>query len=212
LLVDGRATIKECTASDNVLDGIYFGGGSVLDSVAFGNGQSGIESFDEPTQFNNCVAFENGDAGLRAGGGAKFSDCLSRQNFMGIDIGYFSSITNCMVKNNGLGIFGGGSNRIVGNYAEGNSDGINVYEHRNVIDGNQVLNGGTGVKVTDSRNLIIRNTVANHDTNFDVAADNRFGPVVDITASGAPAFSGDSAADTTTSAHPWANFTYAQEP
>jgi hypothetical protein len=179
--------------------------------------QSGIQVFDEPVLIKNCVAFENNDAGLRAGAGAKFSDCISRQNFMGIDIGYFSTVTNCMVKNNGLGIYGGGSNHIVGNMCEGNSDGINVYENRNVIDGNQVLNGGTGIKIQTVfkgggvRNLVIRNMVGNNSINFDIVEGNRYGPIIDITTGLTPSVSGDSAPDTTSTTHPWANFTYAQE-
>lgn len=214
LSVDGRATIKNCTANDNNLIGFFFRGGSIQDSLASFNGDHGIQSDDEPTLFTNCVAHDNGNAGLRAGGGAKFNDCISRQNAVGIDAGYFSSVTNCMVKNNGFGIFGGGSNHIVGNFCEGNGDGINVYEHRNVIDGNQSLNGGTGVKITDSRNLIIRNTVANNSTNFEIADNNRFGPVVDTTATVSNGFTGNSATTNLPAAadHPWANFTYAQEP
>ena len=130
---------------------------------------------------------------------------------MGIDVGFYGTVTNCTVKNNPLGIFGGGSNHIVGNMAEGNGDAINLYENRNVIDGNQLINGGTGIKLTAVRNLIIRNMVGNNSTNFDVAAGNRFGPIVDITTGATPAVSGDSAADTTTTTHPWANLTYCQD-
>ena len=137
---------------------------------------------------------------------------------MGIDIGYFGSVTNCTVKNNPLGIYGGGSNHLVGNICEGNGNGISLYENRNVIDGNQVINGGTGILIQvvftggGVRNLIIRNTVGNNSTNFDIPAGNRFGPIVDITTGATPAVSGNSAADTTTTTHPWANLTYCQEP
>ncbi|MGZ5543121.1 MAG: right-handed parallel beta-helix repeat-containing protein, partial [Limisphaerales bacterium] len=216
----GRATIKDCTASDNGVDGIYFGSGSVIDSVASSNGDSGIVAFDEPAFFKNCVAFDHngGGAGLRSGAGGKFSDCISRYNSFGIDVGYFGNVTNCTLKNNGNGIFGGGSNHIVGNMLEGNGDGISLYENRNVIDGNQVINGGTGIHIQTLfagggiRNLIIRNTVGNNTTNFDIVAGNRFGPIVDITTGATPAVSGNSAADTTTTTHPWANLTYCQEP
>jgi hypothetical protein len=50
-----------------------------------------------------------------------------------------------------------------------------------VIDGNQALNGGTGIKVTGVRNLIIRNMVGNNSPNYDIAAGNRYGPIVDLT-------------------------------
>jgi len=210
--VDGRATIKDCTASDNGAGGFYFGAGSILDSVASANSGTGIESFAEPVLIKNCVAFDNEDAGIQSGGGGKITDCISRQNsFAGIDAGYYTTVTNCTVKNNTLGIFAGGSCRIVGNMAEGSGgDGISIYDDRNVIEGNQILNGGTGIKVAvnANNNLIIKNTVGSNTTNYDISADNRFGPIVDISAAGTPAVNGSTALDSTTTAHPWANFSY----
>jgi len=209
--VDGRATIKDCTASDNGASGFYFGAGSILDSVASANTGTGIESFAEPVLIKNCVAFDNGDAGIKSGGGGKITDCISRQNsFAGIDAGYYANIANCTVKNNSLGIFAGGSCRIVGNMAEGNGDGVSIYDDKNVIDGNQILNGGTGIRIFENanNNLLIKNTVGGNTTNYDISADNRFGPIVDITAAGTPAVNGSTALDSTTTAHPWANFSY----
>ncbi len=211
----GRATIKNCTANDNVLLGFYFGAGSILDSIASSNGGNGIESFDEPVLIKNCVVFESGDTGIRSGGGGKIADCISRlNNFAGIDTGYYATVTNCTVKNNGIGIFVGGFSQIVGNMGEGNGDGISTYDDQNVIDGNQMANGGTGIHVMSGsiHNLIIRNRVshdpANPATNYDIAADNHYGPIVDLTGTGTPAVSGSSAADTTTTSHPWANFSF----
>jgi len=211
LSVDGPATIKDCTAGDNGLNGFLFGAGSILNSVAYSNGDTGIESFAEPVLIKDCVAFENGDAGIQSGGGGKIADCISRDNsFAGIDAGYYTTITNCTVKNNPLGIFAGGSCRIVGNLGEGNGDGVSIYDDRNVIDGNQLINGGNGIKIFagSTGNLIIQNTVGNNTLNYDISADNRFGPIVDITAAGTPAVSGNTASDSTTTTHPWANFTY----
>lgn len=221
--VNGQATIKDCTSSDNGSSGIFLGKGSVLDSVVSSNGECGIEVFDEPVLIKNCVAFDHHDnagVGVKIGVGGKVADCVSRENNLGVEIGFFGSVTGCMVKNNALGVYGGGSNRIVGNMAEGNSEGISFYENRNVIDGNQVLNGGTGIRVQSLfsgggvRNLIIRNTVGNNFTNFDIVAGNRYGPIVDLTAGSPAAVVGNSATSTLTAegVHPWANFTYAQEP
>ena len=209
--VNGRSTISGCTANDNNLLGFYFGAGAIVDCVASSNGGTGIESAGEPVLIKNCVAFQNGDSGLKSGGGGKIADCISRNNsFAGIEAGYYATITGCTVKNNPLGIFAGGSCHIVGNMGEGNGDGLSIYDTRNLIDGNQVLNGGTGIKIFtgSTKNLIIRNTVGNNTTNYDISPNNRFGPVVDITASGTPAVSGNAAADSTSTTHPWANFAY----
>ena len=45
-------------------------------------------------------------------------------------------------------------------------------------------------------------------TNYDIVANNRYGPIIDITAGGQPAVSGDSAASTVATTDPWANFSY----
>ncbi|MGB8169019.1 MAG: NosD domain-containing protein [Chthoniobacteraceae bacterium] len=214
LFANGRATISRCTASDNGFAGIYFGSGSVLDSVSALNGGSGFESFGEPALMEDCVAFENGDTGFRTVGGAKIADCISRSNSgAGFDASYFSTVTGCTAKNNPWGIFVGGSCHIVGNFCEGNGDGIYAYADRNEIDGNHILNGGTGIKVDPGsvaakHNLVARNIVGSNATNYNIAADNRVGPTIDITAGGTPAATGNSAADTTTALDPWTNFTY----
>jgi hypothetical protein len=209
MTVDGRATIKSCTANDNGLNGFSFGGGSILDSVALANVNSGIDSFSEPVLIKNCVAADNGNNGIRSLGGGKVSDCISRNNsFMGFDLGYYSTVTSCTSKNNGWGFFAGGYCHMVGNMGEGNGNGIETYDEKNRIDGNQMMNGNTGIKVDAANSLIIRNTAGNNATNYDIGPDNRYGPVVDLTASSTAAVSGNSAADTTTTTHPWANFAY----
>ena len=209
MTVNGRATIRNCTANDNALNGFSFGGGSILDSVALTNGNAGIESFSEPVLIKNCVAADNGTNGIRSGGGGKVSDCIARNNaIMGFDVGYYSTVTNCTAKNNGWGFFAGGYCHIVGNMGEGNGNGIEVFDEKNRIDGNQMMNGSTGIRVDSANNLIIRNTAGNNGSNFEIAINNRYGPVVDLTTSVTAAVSGSSAADTSTTTHPWANFAY----
>ncbi|MEO5722421.1 MAG: hypothetical protein ABIR71_13255 [Chthoniobacterales bacterium] len=184
----------------------------MLDSVSSGNGSCGFEAFGEPVLMQDCVAFENGEAGFRTSNGGKIADCIARFNdSMGIDGGYFSTITNCTVKHNPWGIFIGGSCHVTGNMCEGNGDGILAYEGRNEIDENHVLNVGTGIKLSATdpglrNNLVTRNTAGNNETNYDIAADNRYGPIIDITAAGTAAVTGDSGPDTSTTTHPWANF------
>ena len=71
-----------------------------------------------------------------------------------------------------------------------------------------MLNGSSGIKVDSPNNLIIRNTVGNNTSNYNIGADNRYGPVIDITSGGTAAVNGNSASDTTTTTNPWANFAY----
>ena len=65
-----------------------------------------------------------------------------------------------------------------------------------------------GVDVEAAANLIFRNSARNNGINFDVAADNVFGTVVDRTAPGSGGFSGNSAASSEGTTDPWANFGY----
>lgn len=79
------------------------------------------------------------------------------------------------------------------------------------LDANHVnANTASGIEVSGSGNLIVRNDAHANATgaNYKIAANNRYGPIVDITAGGAAAVNANSAADTTTTTNPWANFTY----
>lgn len=214
VFVDGSATVRRCRAHDNGDSGICISAGTVLDSVSSANTSHGFECVDEPVLIQDCVAFENSGSGFRIFGGGRITGCIARLNDnSGIDAGSFSTVTRCTVKNNPWGIFAGSSCRIVDNMCEGNGDGIYTFGSRNEIDGNQAINGGTGIKVDDpfpasTNNLVIRNTAGNNTTNFNIAANNRYGPILDITAGGTPGVTGDTGADTTTTTHPWANFSY----
>ena len=67
-----------------------------------------------------------------------------------------------------------------------------------------------GIDVDSSGSLIIKNSAAgNTVNNYDIAADNRYGQIFDLTAAGAPAALGNSAlGQLTVTTHPWANFAY----
>ena len=59
-------------------------------------------------------------------------------------------------------------------------------------------------------NMILKNTASGNTTNYDIAADNRYGQIVDLTATGvSPAVTGSSATGTlSVTTHPWANFSH----
>jgi parallel beta-helix repeat protein len=78
----------------------------------------------------------------------------------------------------------------------------------NRIEGNNCAGNDRGIDVDGSGNIIIGNTCSGNSTNYDIVANNRYGPIVNITASGTAAVSGNSAASTVTTTDPWANFAY----
>ena len=59
-----------------------------------------------------------------------------------------------------------------------------------------------------ARSLIIKNDAASNGTDYVIAANNRYGPIINITAAGAAAVSGNTAASTVASTDPWANFSH----
>ena len=85
---------------------------------------------------------------------------------------------------------------------------IHVTGNDNRIEGNNVANNDRGIDVDLGGNIIIKNTASGNGANYDIVADNRYGPIIDITALGAPAATGSSAAGTLASSDPWANFSY----
>ena len=99
-------------------------------------------------------------------------------------------------------------NTWISNGNSGDGAGLHVTSSDNRIEGNQVTDNDRGIDVDASLNLIIKNSASGNTTNYVFVASNRYGPIIDITAVGTAAVSGNSAADTTTTTHPWANFTY----
>jgi parallel beta-helix repeat protein len=89
-----------------------------------------------------------------------------------------------------------------------NVAGVHATGNSNRIEGNSVVGNARGISVDAAGNLIVKNSARGDTIDYAIAANNRYGPIVDISAAGAPAVSGKSAADTTATSHPWANFSY----
>ena len=80
-------------------------------------------------------------------------------------------------------------------------DRLHRQRHRHVND--------RGINVDAAGNLIIKNSACGNTSNYEIAASNRYGPIIDITAAGSAAVGGNiSAVSTLTSTDPWANFSY----
>jgi parallel beta-helix repeat protein len=92
----------------------------------------------------------------------------------------------------------------------GNSSGILVGGSDNRIENNNAAINNTGIRVTAAGNLIIGNSCSgNTIVNYDIASNNRYGVVINLTAGGTASVSGSAAAGTlNTSNEPWANFAY----
>jgi parallel beta-helix repeat protein len=101
----------------------------------------------------------------------------------------------------------------VTNGLSGDGAGIHVVAGNNRIEDNNVTGNDRGIDVSAAGNLILKNSARNNGTssagNYAIVADNRYGPIIDDTATGSIAASGKGPfTSTLVSTDPWANFSY----
>ena len=218
-------TIRDCIVSDNQNDGIQLPvvreGGMVTGCTIRHNGGAGLNSAGAPgLVVSNCSITDNASttAGLIASGtGTSIVDCnVSFNTGAGISAAQGNVITGCNVRSNGKdGILASNDcyiarNQCSANGTKGASAGIHTTSDGNrIVDNSLIFNLDTGLKVDGAANLITGNNSRFSTTNYNIAAGNVYGPIVDDTdASASPAVSGNSAAGTINSTHPWANFSH----
>jgi parallel beta-helix repeat protein len=90
----------------------------------------------------------------------------------------------------------------------GDGAGIHASGSENRIESNNLTEQDRGIDVDGAGNLIIKNSAANNTTNYELAANNVFGAIVNRNIPGSPAVSGSSAASSAGTTDPWANFSY----
>ena len=77
------------------------------------------------------------------------------------------------------------------------------------MEGNNVTYASkVGILIEQGGNVIVRNTVKGGTPNFSIAADNVYGPIVDRTAPGSGAVSGNSALSSAGTTDPLANISF----
>ncbi len=179
------ATISDCTAKANFGDGIGAGVGTITNCVATGNGGVGISATSSAT-IRGCSANSNDDGGISAGNTAM--------------------VAHCTVNFNGdFGVFVGFGSRVLHNTVRGSPVGIWAHSGSSRIEGNSVSSNQTGFVVTQSGSLIIANSSRGDDLAYDIAAQNRYGPILNLTSTATPAVSGNAAASTLGTTDPHAN-------
>lgn len=221
-------TFSHCTGTGNGTGG---GGGSgvnaglyttVVGSTLSSNKVNGIQVKDY-SHVSYCNASNNQNSnfagsGITTGPGSTVDHCTANANkTAGITLGGASSVTNSKARgNNGDGINAPNDCYIGGNHCSENgqsvaSAGIHTTSGGNRIVGNSVVfNNGTGIEVDGGANLITQNSARFHGVNnYVIAANNLYGPIVDLTTVSTAAVSGtNSASATTVSTDPQANFAY----
>ena len=211
--------LDSCTATANGQVGIRSGrGGSMVRCVAVGNQNAGIIG-SLGSSIVNCAARMNGDTGITVFAGSNISHCVATDNAgAGFNVMESSSITDSTASGNvSHGISVSGRSVVRGNVLSRNgysnpaeAAGIHASSNDSRIEGNNCAENDRGILVTGSGNLIIKNSASgNALNNYQIATDNRYGAIIDLTASGTAAASGNAAGGTlTTTTNPWANFAY----
>ena len=192
-LVGLSNSLRGCSALENFADGFSINGdGIATDCIARGNGVEGFQ-LNNSSAFG-CAANQNGASGFFGDQACVIHGCVATFNAQ-----------------HGVRAEGGGV--VTDNYCRGNGGpsagaGVYVVGEDTRVEGNHCTGNHYGVRVVSAGNLILRNACSGSVTNFDIVAGNRYGPIVNITAGGAAAASGNAAVSTLTSTDPWANFAH----
>lgn len=210
--------ISNVTATDNVGHGINTGASCLVSGCVAGfNGGNGINGYIGCLIIDS-VSTRNTGNGISMQGGSTASRCSVFQNTLnGIDsTAGGGSVLDCNVRANTLdGIRCYSWSLIRGNLctdnglAAGDGAGIHATNIKNRIEDNTCSGAERGIDVDMTGNLIVRNTCSmNSSANWDIAANNICGPILDRTAPGSAAISGNSGASSTGTTDPNANFTH----
>ncbi len=189
------STISSCAADGSGVTGIVGSNGSTITACsAYGNTASGIQAGFGAT-VTGCTAFFNGTDGIVSAGGCLISNCTTRINARdGIRI---SSKTTVL-----------GNHCVDNGYLTGDGAGIHATNSDNRIEGNNCSGADRGIDVDLSGNIIIKNTASGNTTNWTIAANNIYGPIIDRTAPATPVVNGNAEASTLGATDPNANFSY----
>jgi parallel beta-helix repeat protein len=192
-------SVANCSADSNTADGIRaLEGSTVTNCSATGNTADGIDTTDGCT-VANCSAYDNIGNGIRAFNGSAVTDCTARDNTLdGI-----LCASGCVIRGNTCTRNGSGA---------GDGAGIHVQASDNRIEGNNCTGADQGIDVDAAGNIIIRNTCSGNTIDWEISANNIYGPIIDRRLSPptttTPAVSGGAATGTLGSTDPNANFTY----
>lgn len=235
-----NGTLTRCIAFSNAAAGfVLSGSSSVVDCFSDSNGTSGF-SCGGNAHLERCIANFNTGNGFTANGNAAFFNCEAVGNASGFVAAAATTLRDCIAVDNrqsGISCTGTNAGGVISgctcrfNQADGiavsngllvrdntlfrnTSAGIRVTGADNRIEANNATGGALGIAVAGTGNVVLRNTCSGNSTNYVIAANNRYGPIIDITATGTAAVNGNSAPSTlaapssAATTDPHANFAY----
>ncbi len=235
--VSTSSQVSGCTATLNGGDGIQLGFNSAaFNCVVSLNAQDGING-SVTVVISHCTALQNGIDGIGAGIASKVTDCVAYDNTQdgfsigssgsimgsaayangrhGIELFFGASAINCSSHTNTFhGILASDRSQIIGNNCARNGvtggpgSGIYVSGSNGRIEGNSCIENDRGIEIDGTANLVIRNNCGgNTFANWDIAANNVCGLIVNRSAPASAAILGDAAPSSLGTTDANANFT-----
>lgn len=226
------STLTNCTASANTVTyAIATGvGANLLHCTASSNTCSFGIYADVGSVISNCVAVANVgtdsfSCGFMTATGCTITASTAQSNYtnagtrtpntgMGFWVGSGSAIQGCTAAANwgdGMQLYSSTmarGNNCTFNGSNGDGAGIHVTSSGNRVEGNNVVSNDRGIDVDATGNVIVQNTATQNTINYDIAANNVFGAIVDRTTPASGAVSGNSAPASAGTTDPWANISY----
>ena len=223
------STLTNCTAFNNSgSHGIFADAGSTLTNCTARQNtvQYGIHVEARSTVMN-CSASDNTEAvadsyGIHSPGETTIRGCTVSGNLntngtptsdsgVGIHAGSGSTVQDCTVTSNrGDGIQVTNDSRVIGNTCDSNGlgDGAGIHSSStdNRIEGNTVSDNDRGIQVDSSGTLVIKNSASGNSSNFEIAANNKVGVIVN--APNSLAISGATGGAGVGTSEPWANISF----
>ncbi len=188
-------TVWNCSAFQNTGHGIFTPNGCTVSNCSTSsNTVSGI-STNSGSTVSNCSASSNGGSGISTGNGSTVADCTARTNTLDGIV----CTSACVIRGNTCSANGSGA---------GDGASIHATGTDNRIEGNNCSTADRGIDVDTAGNIIIRNTCAGNTTDWDIVANNIYGPIIDRRVPASAAVTGFAAVTTLGSTDPNANFSY----
>jgi parallel beta-helix repeat protein len=214
---DRACVIQSCSVRYNLKFGIQTSTGCVITDVSCrDNNLVGIWA----GTFNHverCVVFGGTGSGITIDSGMVVGCTVQQCGQTGIRSIYSSTITNnVLAYNAGDGILVASACIVTRNNCRSSghetselASGIRTTGGDNRIEYNNCILNDYGIRVEGTGSIILGNTCSGNSTlNYSIVAGNRYGPIINLTAGGTAAASGNSATSTLASTDPWANFAY----
>jgi parallel beta-helix repeat protein len=194
------STVSNCTAIDNSWTGIYMAnagatdaGCNVINCITAYNGQHGIATGGRCT-IVECTSTYNTSYGIYTTyNGAVAQACTtSRNGSDGIRLeGIGSTVRNCTCSlNNGHGIYIATSGLATGNNCRENGYGVPIcagiyaYGANIRVEANNVTNNDYGIQVPLGGNIIVKNSASDNGINYNIAAGNAYGQIINVAGGG----------------------------